>query len=412
MSSVGPHFQIALKNVGLVYDLYYDKTNNLKERLINAILKRKYVSEKVGKLHALKGIDLEIHEGERLGIIGLNGAGKSTLLKVISGILKPSEGTISVSGRLQPLIEIAAGFDPEATGRENIYLNGYMLGFSKEQITSKEKEIIDFTDLGHFIDVPVKYYSSGMSVRLAFTIATTIDPEILVFDEMLAAGDVDFMRKARARMDDLIMEAKILILVSHDVGMIQKLTNRVIVLKDGCIVFDGKTREGIDYYFDRVALGDSTNAGDEKKKPKLVLEKSGLKFNSLAVLSEENSVSVIPPRAGVSFEMEFSNSDEFSEVFVNFLVLDKTENVSIHLRNDFQGVDFDDVMPGQYSVRVSLDQFPLKSGKYQVYSRLVGVARDGGQVIIDSPRLALEVSGEEKYDQFLEQSWKIESVAK
>lgn len=242
---------IKFENVCLTYDLYLDKTNNIKEYLINKLIRRKPVAKTMEKVTALKNISIEFHQGERVGIIGRNGAGKSSMLKVISGIYKPTSGKLTIQGNIQPLIEIGAGFDPEFTGRENIYLNGYMLGFSKEQIKQKEAEIVQFAELGEFIDVPVKYYSSGMSVRLAFTIATSIEPEILAFDEMLAAGDVEFIQKAKSRMDELVSKAKMLILVSHDLNMVASLCTKVLVVHQGQICFIGKPEEAIQFYLNK-----------------------------------------------------------------------------------------------------------------------------------------------------------------
>lgn len=239
---------VALDNVSLVYDLYYDRTTSLKEYVINLVSRRRYVEERVGKLSALKDCTLAIGHGERVGVIGLNGSGKSTMLKVISGLLKPTEGSITVTGSVQPLIEMGAGFNAEFSGRDNIYLNGAMLGFTRSQIRQKEREIIEFTDLGRFIDIPVKYYSSGMVTRLAFTIATIIDPEILLVDEILSAGDVQFVEKAKRRIGDLITSAKILVLVSHDMTLIQNLCTRVVVLQSGEVRYDGRTDEGIELY--------------------------------------------------------------------------------------------------------------------------------------------------------------------
>ncbi len=157
-------------------------------------------------------------------------------------------GDIEVEGSIQPLIEIAAGFNPEFSGRENIYLNGYMLGFSRDQIKNKEKEIIDFAGLHEFMDVPIKYYSSGMSVRLAFAIATSIDPEILLFDEMLSAGDAAFQQKAEERINHLLDRAKLMIIVSHDLNVIRRMANRVLFLKNGKVQFDGQPEEAIAHY--------------------------------------------------------------------------------------------------------------------------------------------------------------------
>lgn len=245
---------ISLKNVTLSYELYYDRSHTLKEYLLNAFHKRKYTEKKNTQFNAIDGLSLNIAVGERLGIMGHNGAGKSTLLKVISGVLKPSVGELKVSGSIQPLIEVAAGFNPEFSGRENIYLNGYMLGFNKKQIKDKEQAIIDFSDLGEFIDVPVKYYSSGMSTRLAFTIATSIEPEYLIFDEMLAAGDAAFFAKAQARLDSLVKKAKAVVIVSHGLDVIKKFCTRAIVMEKGKIVFDGTPNDAAEYYLSSVKV--------------------------------------------------------------------------------------------------------------------------------------------------------------
>lgn len=243
-------YSIEINDLTLTYELYYDRTNNLKEFVINKLTGKKYVDKAFDNLDALSKINLNIFEGERVGIIGHNGAGKSTLLKVISGILKPTSGKIKINGNVQPLIEIGAGFDPEFTGRENIYLNSYMLGFNKAQITEKEQAIIDFADLGNFIDKPIKYYSSGMTVRLAFSIATMIEPEILVFDEMLAAGDQNFITKAKKRTAELVDTAKIMLVVSHDLKLIESMCTRCILLNKGRIILDSTPQEAIQKYLE------------------------------------------------------------------------------------------------------------------------------------------------------------------
>jgi ABC-type polysaccharide/polyol phosphate transport system ATPase subunit len=241
---------IKCENLSLEYLLYRDQTSSIKEFLINRLHRRKELIKSNDHLLALDNINLTISEGDRLGILGFNGAGKSTLLKVISGILKPTHGKLTTIGQIQPLIEIGAGFNPEFSGRDNIYLNSYMLGFSKKEIAQKEFEIIKFSELEEFIDVPIKYYSSGMVVRLAFSIATTIRPEILVLDEMLSAGDLTFINKAKARMNEIINTAKILVLVSHDLNLIESLTKTCIILDKGKIIFQGTTHLAIQHYKD------------------------------------------------------------------------------------------------------------------------------------------------------------------
>lgn len=239
---------ININNVSLAYTIHHERSHSLKEKMINLFHKRKYVEQSEETFWALKNLNFTIHEGEQFAIIGKNGAGKSTLLKVISGILKPTKGSVEVNGSIQPLIEIAAGFNPEFSGRENIYLNGYMLGFSREQLKAKEKEIIDFSELENFIDVPVKYYSSGMSVRLAFTIATSVEPEILLLDEMISAGDAGFIKKARSRMESLVKRAKGVVIVSHDLQLVREFATRAVVIDKGELVFDGDPNQAVDKY--------------------------------------------------------------------------------------------------------------------------------------------------------------------
>ncbi|PWU13153.1 MAG: hypothetical protein C5B49_15095 [Bdellovibrio sp.] len=249
MSSVSNSSEvISVQDLTLTYTVYFDRTHSLKEFVMNQLHRRKYVERASEDFNGLNRVNLHVKEGERLGVIGRNGAGKSSLLKVIAGILKPSQGTVKTRGSIHPLIEISAGFNPEFSGRENIYLNGYMLGFERKNIKAKEKEIIEFSELSEFIDVPVKYYSSGMSVRLAFTIATSIDPEILIFDEMLSAGDAAFIEKAKARMQTLIDRARAILLVSHDLELIKNFTTRTIVLHHGEIIFDGAPKEAVKTY--------------------------------------------------------------------------------------------------------------------------------------------------------------------
>ncbi|EMQ95501.1 Polysaccharide ABC transporter, ATP-binding protein [Xanthomarina gelatinilytica] len=198
---------------------------------------------------ALKDINFEVQQGEVLGIIGKNGAGKSTLLKILSRVTIPTTGEIKTKGRIASLLEVGTGFHPELTGRENIYLNGAILGMSKAEIKSKEAEIIDFSGCERYVDTPVKRYSSGMRVRLAFAVAAFLEPDILVIDEVLAVGDAEFQKKAIGKMQDISKgDGRTVIFVSHDMNAVSVLTSRVIVLKNGIVDFDGDTDEGIKEY--------------------------------------------------------------------------------------------------------------------------------------------------------------------
>ena len=197
---------------------------------------------------AVKDLSFELKKGESLGIIGPNGSGKSTTLKLLSGILRPDRGTYNVKGRLSALIEVGAGFHPDLTGRENVYLNGAILGLSRKQIDDRFDGIVAFSGIEQFIDSPVKNYSSGMYVRLGFSVAINVDPDVLLIDEVLAVGDEAFQRKCEARIAERVQEGATLVLVSHDAALVERTCERVVVLDGGAAVFDGPAAEGMAHY--------------------------------------------------------------------------------------------------------------------------------------------------------------------
>ncbi|HIB49051.1 MAG TPA: ABC transporter ATP-binding protein [Flavobacteriaceae bacterium] len=204
---------------------------------------------------ALKDINFEVQEGEVLGIIGKNGAGKSTLLKILSRVTAPTTGVIKTKGRIASLLEVGTGFHPELTGKENIYLNGAILGMSKSEIKEKEEEIIEFSGCQMYIDTPVKRYSSGMRVRLAFAVAAHLEPDILVVDEVLAVGDAEFQKKAIGKMQDISKaDGRTVLFVSHNMATIQDLCTRVIVLKNGLVYYDGSVSKGVETYLNESKL--------------------------------------------------------------------------------------------------------------------------------------------------------------
>lgn len=230
---------IEIKNVSVVFKRTTEKMTSLKEYFINS-LKKKIKKE---KFVALEDINITIKKGEIVGLLGLNGAGKSTLLKVISGIIKPTSGEVKLSGKMAPLIELGAGFDPELTGRENIFLNGSLLGFSKKELKDKIEDIIDFSELKEFIDVPLKNYSSGMYARLGFSIATIYEPEILIIDEVLSVGDFHFQEKSLNKIMEMIEKGTTVLFVSHDIEQVEKLCKKVIWLEKGKVKVIGDAKK-------------------------------------------------------------------------------------------------------------------------------------------------------------------------
>ena len=228
---------IKVDDVTMRFHMNTDRILSLKEFLTRAVR---------GKIEyfdftALEHVSFEVEAGDTLGLIGHNGAGKSTMLKLISGILKPTEGTISVTGNVVPMLELGSGFDFNLTGRENIFLNGAILGYDEEFLNAKYDDIVSFSELGQFIESPIRNYSSGMLARLAFSVASMIEPEILIVDEILSVGDADFQRKSRARMLELMGGGTTVLFVSHSMEQIQELCNRVIWLEHGQVRMIGDT---------------------------------------------------------------------------------------------------------------------------------------------------------------------------
>ena len=230
---------IEVENVTMKFRMSDEPLNSLKEVFTTAVKGKLRFNEFL----ALDHVSFALEKGKTLGLIGKNGAGKSTTLKLISGILKPTEGTIRTYGNIVPMLELGAGFDLELTGKENIYLNGAILGYSKEYLESKYDEIVDFAEIREFIDMPIRNYSSGMMARLAFSIASVVQPEILIVDEILAVGDVAFQEKSFNRMKELMSGGATVLFVSHDLEKIEEMCDKVIWLDHGKVVMFGNTDE-------------------------------------------------------------------------------------------------------------------------------------------------------------------------
>lgn len=239
---------ISVKNVTMKFNLGIEATS-FKETFISLFDKKRRVSKEKNELLALNNVSFEISKGEVVGLIGSNGAGKSTLLKVVSGVMKPTKGSVKVEGVISPMIELGAGFDPELTARENIYLNGAILGYSKKFLDDKFEEIVDFSEIRDFLDVPVKNFSSGMTAKLAFSIATVVDPEILIVDEILSVGDIKFQEKSKKKMMEMINGGTTVLYVSHSLESIKDLCTKVIWLDHGKIVKIGEPKEICEEYY-------------------------------------------------------------------------------------------------------------------------------------------------------------------
>lgn len=235
---------IKAEHVSVKYLMTYDRIKSMKEYLVQ-LVKGKIQYE---EFWALRDVSFEVKKGEVLGIIGHNGAGKSTLLKVISGILKPTEGSVQINGTIVPMLELGSGFDFDLTGRENVFLNGAILGYSEQFLKEKYEEIVAFSELGQFIDVPLRNYSSGMVMRLAFSIATVVNPDVLIVDEILAVGDADFQEKSKKRMLELMGGGTTVLFVSHSLPQIREMCNNAIWLEHGQMKLCGDVQTVCDAY--------------------------------------------------------------------------------------------------------------------------------------------------------------------
>lgn len=302
---------IKVEQLSKMYKLYDRPIDRLKESL--GLTKKKLYHEH----YALNNINFEIKKGETVGIIGTNGSGKSTILKIITGVLNQTQGNVAVNGRISALLELGAGFNQEYTGMQNIYLNGTMMGFTKEEVDKKVDSIIEFADIGEFINQPVKTYSSGMFVRLAFAVAINIDPEILIVDEALSVGDVFFQAKCYKKFEDFKKEGKTILFVSHDLGSIGKYCDRVILLNRGIKLAEGNTKEVIDLY-KKVLV----NQLDDSEKFNTVnkLEGEGRLWSSLLMLNPN--------------KLEYGN--KLAEI-IDFCIIDDAGKIA---NNIFKGTSF------------------------------------------------------------------------
>ncbi len=323
---------------------------------------------------ALNDINFEVKRGEVLGIIGKNGAGKSTLLKLLSRITSPTTGSIKSAGRMASLLEVGTGFHPELTGRENIFLNGAILGMTKKEIQSKFDEIVDFSGCELYIDTPTKRYSSGMTVRLGFAVAAFLDPEILVVDEVLAVGDAEFQKKAIGKMQDVSRgEGKTVLFVSHNMGSIDALCKRALVMKDGMLVFDGTQKEGISFYLQNEVANISNfkewkeidAPGDERAKILKLEVTCPEGFNKINFSS------------GIVIKCTIKSNISDQALDVSFNVKTEKEELLIHHGSLISNKK--DLVHGIYNVNIFIPPYLLNNGSYlvDVWLGLAGVEMVG-----------------------------------
>lgn len=309
---------------------------------------------------SLKDINFEVDQGEVLGIIGKNGAGKSTLLKILSQVTTPSTGQVKVKGRIAALLEVGTGFHPDLSGRENIFLNGAILGMTKQEIKSKLDEIVEFSGVAKYLDTPVKRYSSGMTVRLGFAIAAHLEPEILIVDEVLAVGDAEFQEKCLGKMKDVSGQGRTVLFVSHNMAAIKSLCKRTLVLQNGKVAFNGNVPEGIAHYLS------SSNPGDNNgriEKHHRTINTGKVFFRSVHVQNEEflnaNSVFFNNPLS-IKCTVEFLQS--IDNVLFDSRIVSADGIEILHSMNIYEG-EFANALKGNLEVNIAMEN-RLQPGKY------------------------------------------------
>ena len=308
----------------------------------------------------LRDINFKVEQGDVVGIIGKNGAGKSTLLKILSRVTSPTTGDIKIKGRIASLLEVGTGFHPEMTGRENIFMNGSIMGMTKAEIRSKFDEIVDFAGVAKYVDTPVKRYSSGMMVRLGFAIAAHLEPEILVVDEVLAVGDADFQKKAIGKMQDVSKgEGRTVLFVSHNMAAVQSLCNKGVVLKNGEVAFRGDVDESLHYY-----LHNGVQLSSNKIIDSIINHKKTLHFERIMINGTENNHSVIPSsQHTLSLQIE-GYADEDFKTDVMLILKSKEETPLASIAEGYYRGKLDTIRKGHFSINktIQLPKF-LTSGR-------------------------------------------------
>jgi lipopolysaccharide transport system ATP-binding protein len=341
------------------------------------------------EIWALKDLSFEIKHGEVVGIIGRNGAGKSTLLKILSRITEPSLGYADIYGRVGALLEVGTGFHPELTGRENIYLNGSILGMGRKEINRKFDEIVDFAGVEKFIDTPVKHYSSGMGLRLGFAVAAHLEPDILIVDEVLAVGDVEFQKKCLGKMNDVASEGRTVLFVSHNMSAVSELCNTGIMLNNGKIAYSGEIEDVIANYIEMTRLGQTQHTN--VVSPSRILEFTEFSIEQLA----DGSLMSNQP---FTIKLGFQISEAIPVMRLNAVIVDATDRKVSHLQIDNHGLEQETFPAGTYSLRIDYPPMWLSEGVYGLgfKIKIIGLGKHDGKY--ETPILPVKFLGERAVD--------------
>lgn len=320
-----------------------------------------------GEFWALEDINFELKKGDSLGIIGINGAGKSTLLRLLTGIFPPDKGSITVRGKIGSLIAVGAGFHPHLTGRENIYLNGTVLGMSRGEIDEKFESIVNFADIGEFIDAPVSTYSSGMRVRLGFSIAIHRNPDILLIDEILSVGDLSFRNKSLRHMAEYREKANALIFVSHDIEQVRSLCNRIIIIDQGRIIFDGETEAAIIEYYKLInQLKFETTNKESRIIARSVLSSGDIDLKDISIVNKNNEkINEIKTNEELRFLVKFKTNKLVNNIRFSIAIRDDRDfNIIWHFSTE-NGLSAKSLEEGNYELTIQIPEHHLESNVYK-----------------------------------------------
>lgn len=344
-------YAVEIKDVSKMFKLYHENVRSLKEKVL-FFNKRGYE-----EFWALKDINIDVEKGETLGIIGANGSGKSTLLKMTTRILYPTRGRVITSGSIAALLELGAGFQPDLTGRENVYLNASILGFSKREVDKRFDEIVAFAEMERFIDNHVRNYSSGMYVRLGFAVAISVDPEILIIDEVLAVGDEAFQRKCIERIEEIQQSGRTIIFVTHNVEITREICSRVVMLEDGKIVREGRPREVVNYYHQKMESAEMERAERGNRRMEVL---------GVALLNEkEEGVNDFSTGEDLKIRVAYRANEPTDDPVFGFSIDDYRGFTAYGTNTRLKGMNLGTVK-GEGFVQFDLKSLPLLEGRYLV----------------------------------------------
>jgi ABC-type polysaccharide/polyol phosphate transport system ATPase subunit len=367
---------IQVKNISKQYNIGMDRTyktlsGSITDAVQSPIQTLKRIAKNYESFWVLKDINFEVERGEVIGIIGRNGAGKSTLLKILSRITSPTEGEIRLRGRVGSLLEVGTGFHPELTGRENIYFNGAILGMKRREIEEKFDEIVKFSGVEKFLDTPVKRYSSGMQIRLAFSVAANLDPEILVVDEVLAVGDAQFQKKCLGKMGEVAKEGRTVLFVSHNMGAMRNLCKKGILLEGSRINLIGDIDEVVEHY---LVMNNSINDAKDLSERNDRSGSGNVRAIKFFARDGNNSSSELRSMGCAEFVVEYAAREDkpIQRLFAAIGVVNSHGNVVFTCSTAFRNSDFYNI-PSKGSVVSRIEEIPLIPGKYSVQIKLMDV---------------------------------------